>query len=253
MVSDVCIPEVQGLLFFINVSLGIVSHRFMAMPPASLVDTVPWDEAFAADPDIQKHRHLSRLKEVLHVDCGKLEQLLITAVLISFLTGDFNLSLFFIIGQLPTQSSHFGRSVEPLLTAVWDNLLDDHTFALHCCVELVLPAGPFMMIADRFVMESILMRRVMDAATRGVTMALDQVIEQFLGLWFGRSPCVAMENWLTRLAHHQNTRRKFGVRLRAVWNLHCGTLRTITPVNEDIGRQKVSGNQNGLAGSLNAF
>ena len=47
----------------------------------------------------------------------------------------------------------------------WDELRDDDIFALHCLLELVLPAGPFMLMADLFVMETFVVRRIMDVAS----------------------------------------------------------------------------------------
>ena len=217
------------------------------MPPMEVGAAFLPDDTACLDPDIRRQWHLQSLRDILQVDSAKLEKLLIIAVLITFLTEDLDLALLYLIGQRPAQSSHSASSLEEILTAMWDQLLDDDTFALHCLVELVLPAGPFMLIADRFAMESILVGRIMEAASRGVTMPLDQVIEQFLGLWLDRSSCEAMEVWLARLAHHQNTRRKFGVHLRSVWNLHWGSLRTITSVEEDTARRKATWIENGLA------
>ena len=136
-----------------------------------------------------------------------------------------------------------------MFSIVWDDLLDDETFALHCIVELLLPSGPLMLVADRFVMERILVGRILDAGGRGVVLPLDQVIEQFLSLWLARSSCGALEPWLTRLAYHENTRRKFGVHLRSVWNLHFGNLRSITSVDEVTAKQKVTVRQDGFVGS----
>ena len=216
------------------------------MPPAAGGAALLQAVTAHFDPDIRRQFHLHALRDVLQVDMAKLEQVLITAMLISFLTQDLDLALYYVIGQRPAQSWHPGISLEEIFTAVWDQLLDDETFTLHCLVELLLPAGPLMLIADRFVMESILVGRIMEASTRGVTMQLDQVIEQFLGLWLARSSCAPMETWLARLAHHQNTRRKFGVHLRSVWKLHWGSLRTITSVDEDTARHKATWTQNGI-------
>ena len=189
---------------------------------------------------------LQLLRAILHVSTDQLDEHLITAVLISFLAQDVNLALHYLNAKRPVQSPYASFSLEEVLVIVWDDLLEDDTFALHCLVELVLPAGPLMLKAERFVMESVLVRRIMDAGRRGVTMPLDQVIEQFLSLWLQRTSCHGMEAWLTRLAYHENTRRKFGVHLRSVWNLHWGSLRTITCVDPDIGQRKASGGQNGF-------
>ena len=46
--------------------------------------------------------------------------------------------------------------------------------------------------------------------------------------------------------HHENARRKFGVHLRSVWNLHYGSLRVMTVVDENLAAQKARRAENGL-------
>ena len=210
------------------------------MPPFGEGDALVRDITARLHPDIRRQYLLQSLRDMLHVDEAKLEKFLIVAVLITLFTDHMDLALLYLMAQRPAQSSHSAMSLEASFLAVWDQLLDDDTFALHCLVELVLPAGPLMLIADRFAMEHILVGRIMEAASRGVTMALDQVIEQFLGLWLSRTHCGPLEAWLTNLAHHQNIRRKFGVHLRSVWNLQWGSLRTITSVDQDTARHKAT-------------
>ena len=210
------------------------------MPPVAEGAGFVEEVTAGADPIIRRHCHLQCLGEILNVDLGKVEKFLITAVLISFLSGSVDLATLYLIAQRPARSSHPGQSVEQVLMAVWDELLDDDIFAVHCVLELVLPSGPLMLKAERFVMESILVRRILDACRLGVTMPLGQVIEQYLDLWLLRPSCHGSEPWLTRLAHHVNARRKFGVRLRSVWNLHWGSLRTITSVDEQQALQKAT-------------
>ena len=216
------------------------SDLCIEMPAAS-----PWDICAACVSagsleEFPRLWHLHVLGEVMQADPVTLERYLIVAVLIAVIASDFDLALLYLMGRRPVQSSQHGFCIEDCLSQAWDCLLEDQTFALHCVVELLLPAGPLYMIAERFVMESILVRRVVNAASRGVTMALDEVVDVFLGLWLARTSASGHEHWLTRLAHHENSRRKFGVHLRSVWNLHCGTLRTVTPVDEATARQKAS-------------
>ena len=48
------------------------------------------------------------LGEILNVDLGKVEKFLITAVLISFLSGSLDLATLYLIAQRPARSSHPG-------------------------------------------------------------------------------------------------------------------------------------------------
>lgn len=208
-----------------------------------------WHSRAPLDPDLQRYYHRGLLSEILHVDGATLENLLIVAFLIGLISQNVDLALHYILGRRPATSTHSAVSLTQIFSVVWDELLDDETFALHCVVELLLPAGPLLLVADRFVMESILVGRIFDAGCRGVVLPLDQVIEQFLSLWLARSSCGPLEAWLTRLAYHTNTRRKFGVHLRSVWNLHFGNLRSITSVDEVTAKQKATVWQHGFIGS----
>ena len=168
------------------------------MPPVAEGVGFMEDVTAGADPIFRRHCLLQCLGEILNVDLGKVDKFLITAVLISFLTRSLDLAILYLMAQRPARSSHPGQSVEQVVMAVWDDVLDDDIFALHCLLELVLPSGPLMLTAERFVMESILVRRILDACRLGVTMPLGQVIEQYLDLWLSRPSCHGSEPWPTR-------------------------------------------------------
>ena len=193
-----------------------------------------------AEHDRRLEQHLLLLQDMLHMGRMKLEHHLVTALLISFVSHDFNLALLYILTLRPSNSANSVHGVEGALTDAWEDIVNDGTFLLHCLLELLLTVSPCSGAADRFLMDSILVRRVMDAASRGVTMALGEVIDQYIGLWMSRAHIGSSEAWLTKLAYHQNTRRKFGVRLRATWNLHCGCLRSVTCVDETLAKQKAA-------------
>ena len=117
------------------------------------------------DPAIRRHCHLQSLADMLHLELARLEKHLIIVVLIRLLSEDLDLALIYFIGQRPSPSSHSYLFPEHDFVAAWDELLDDDIFALHCLLELVLPAGPFMLMADLFVMETFVVRRIMDVAS----------------------------------------------------------------------------------------
>ena len=67
------------------------------------------DQALASPaPRLRRHCHLQCLGEILNVDLGKVEKFLITAVLISFLSGSVDLATLYLIAQRPARSSHPG-------------------------------------------------------------------------------------------------------------------------------------------------
>ena len=96
---------------------------------------------------------------ILHVEAAKLEKLLITAVVLWLPSQDTDLALLYIVGHSPANSGHSAVSLAAVFAVVWDELLDDETFALHCVVELLLPDG-LMRTAHCFVMERILVGQI---------------------------------------------------------------------------------------------
>ena len=164
---------------------------------------------------------------------------LVTAALLQLMTGSFDLVLVYLLWRRSLQPRRTTGPFEGIVTHLWEHLFEDDLFCMRCCLELMSRSSAVRMSADRFAMESILVERIMQNARRGVIMTLDRVIEDFLGLWCQRSHIPDfIAPWIAKLAYHRNTRRKFGVRLRQVWNLQMGSLRTVTPTEPISGQVK---------------
>ena len=188
---------------------------------------------------LQRTQCLQELQQACGCSQHHLEHDLLVASLIQLMTGNFDLVLAYLLWKKSKQSSRTSSGIEDIIRSLWLHLFDDETFCMRCCVELLDGPSRVRAEADRFAMESIIVERIMQSARRGVAMPLGQVIDEFLGLWFRRTTISAvLELWIVRLAYHRNTRRKFGVRLRAVWQLHIGSLRTVTPTAPTLGREK---------------
>ena len=164
---------------------------------------------------------------------------LLVAAVLQLMTGSFDLVLVYLLWRRSLRPRHTQGPLEGIVTHVWEHLFEDDLFCMRCCMELMDRSSAVRMSADRFAMESILVERIMQSARRGVVMTLDRAIEEFLGLWCQRSYIPdGAASWIAKLAYHRNTRRKFGVRLRQIWNLQMGSLRLLTPTDPITGQVK---------------
>ena len=183
---------------------------------------------------------LSSLRVFFGVSQVHIDRFLVVAMLIFFMTDDFDVALHFLLTRSAHSPTAPSLTFEDAVREAWPLLLDDAAFAFTCALELCFPQGLLRLQAEQFIMEAILVACVLDASRRGLVLTLQAVIDEYLGLWMKRSVPDPFVPMLTRLTHHPNTRRKFGVRLRRTWNLHIGGLRTITCHDESVAQIKVS-------------
>ena len=196
------------------------------------------------DPDVQtfmdlRARAVRNLRVFFNCTDQTFERLLLVAMLIDILSGDFDVALHFLMTKSARPAPSTIATFEFTVRELWTRLLDDETFAMACALEICFSQGQCRLQAEIFIMEAILVGRIMDAARRGLVLPLQAVIDEYICLWTRRTVPEAYLPTLTRLSHHANTRRKFGVRLRTTWNLHFGGLRTFTCVDEQTAKQKV--------------
>ena len=187
----------------------------------------------------QRTAALSSLHGFFVASRVQIDRVLVVAMLIFFITDDFDVALHFLLTRslkIPTSAA---STFEDAVREVWPLLLDDNVFASMCALELCFGEGVLRLQADQFIMETILVGRILDATRRGLVLTLQAVIDEYMSLWMKRSVPASIVPMLLRLTHHYNTRRKFGVRLRRIWNLHLGCLRTITCHDESDARIKV--------------
>jgi hypothetical protein len=188
---------------------------------------------------LQRTAALSSLHGFFVASQAQLDRFLVVAMLIFFITDDFDVALHFLMTRSVKTPTSAAQTFENAVREVWPYLLDDNVFASTCALELLFAQGVLRLQADQFIMESILVGRILDATRRGLVLSLQAVIDEYMSLWMKRSVPAAIVPMLLRLTHHYNTRRKFGVRLRRIWNLHLGCLRTITCHDESDARIKV--------------
>ena len=201
-------------------------------------------DAALQNPEVQtlmnhRTRAVRNLRVFFTGTAQTLERFLLVAMLIDIISGDFDVALHFLITKRARPADSTTPTFESTVRELWSVLFDDDTFAMSCALELCFPQGPCRLQAEKHIMEAILVGRIMDASRRGLVLPLQAVIDEYIGLWTRRSVPDAYLPTLTRLSHHANARRKFGVRLRRTWNLHVGGLPTLTCVDEQTAKQKV--------------
>ena len=192
----------------------------------------------ANSPMNRRRRAVCCLRVFFTVTVQTFERFLVVAMLIYIISGDFDVALHFLMTKSARLASSPMATFEGTVRELWSVLFEDETFAMTCALELCFSQGSCRIQAEQFIMEVILVGRIMDASRRGLALPLQAVIDEYIGLWMKRSVPDTLVPVLTRLTYHANTRRKFGVRLRGTWNLHIGGLRTVTCHDEQTAKQK---------------
>ena len=75
-------------------------------------------------------------------------------------------------------------------------------------------ANPYRQLADRFLIDSMVVEYIVRKNGQGLTVDLAQTILVLLRLWSHRSRSQRVDRWLRKLVWHRNTRRHYGVWLR---------------------------------------
>ena len=80
--------------------------------------------------------------------------------------------------------------------------------------------------ADEFLVRSLVAEIISEQNSEGMTVPTDTAIEMYLRFWTHRPSSLRVQENLMKLTHHRNTRRKFGVLLRAEWMLQFSVIKS---------------------------
>lgn len=75
------------------------------------------------------------------------------------------------------------------------------------------------MVADQFLLHSMLMEFIVTQNRKGVALDLTSLIAKYIRLWTHRPIPDVIKRRLAKLVWHRGTRRRFGVNLRREWGL----------------------------------
>ena len=95
------------------------------------------------------------------------------------------------------------------------------------------------MLADCFLVESLLVEYIVGQNAKGLTVDLAQAIVKYLGLWSHRFCCPVLSQRLSRLVWNRGARKRFGRQLRLTWGLSIGALRQSRELAEGDIRRRV--------------
>jgi hypothetical protein len=83
----------------------------------------------------------------------------------------------------------------------------------------------FRIRADEFLVRSLVAEFISEQNRKGLTVPTDTAIEMYLRFWAHRPSSLQVQERLKKLTYHRNSRRKFGVLLRAEWMLQFSVIK----------------------------
>lgn len=120
----------------------------------------------------------------------------------------------------------YDLTVQSDVALLMASYLDDDSMVADVTTALASIDDKRRIVADAFLMHTLLVEHVIMQNRKGVVLDLDQVITLYIRLWACRPMALAVERRLSRLVWNRNDRRRFGVNLRREWALTFSTFRT---------------------------
>ena len=106
---------------------------------------MPADELTAVEPlvhggaDSSAYHRIWRLKRLQHAfgySLLHMENDLLIASIIEFMSNDFALALAYLSWKKSLQTERIGGAIEDMVRSLWEYLFDDTTFCMRCVLEL---------------------------------------------------------------------------------------------------------------------
>ena len=101
-------------------------------------------------------------------------------------------------------------------------------------------------VADMFLMHSLLLEYVMKQNAKGIAVDLTQGISQFIRLWSHRPMATQVQSRLAQMVWSRSARRRFGVCFRREWNLCFNSFQESRELSETDIRTRVRNKSRGL-------
>ncbi len=165
---------------------------------------------------------------------------LITAVLICALSGDASLAEYFLI-SVARRTGNRHQSVHiPLLSLEFmEELLSNQRIKRAVSRAYHDLSNRYRLVADKFLMNSLLADYVIQQNLKGVVITADTAIVQYLKLWSLRDVAEKTRSWLLKLTHNVRARKRFGQQFRKEWALQFGVLKVKKALDANATRRKV--------------
>ena len=104
--------------------------------------------------------------------------------------------------------------------------LEDEVVRAQVLLALASLDNKYRIIADTFLIHSLLVEHVMRQNRKGLVLDLEEAIGTYIRLWACRPVAEEVERRLSRLVWDRLARRRFGVNLRREWMLAVSTFRS---------------------------
>ena len=116
---------------------------------------------------------------------------------------------------------------------------NEEQIAVAVCSTLLSLSDGSRILADKFLMSSMLAEFVLQKNRLGIAVSLSSLVEKYLRLWSFRSTAPKVDAWLTKLTHCANARKKFGLHFRQTWAFRYHSLKLCKPLSQQDTNRKV--------------
>ena len=114
-------------------------------------------------------------------------------------------------------------SAAPTAALLLASYLEDAAIAAQVLLALGSLDNKHRIVADTFLIQSLLVEHVVEQNRRGIALDLEEAIGKYIRLWACRPMSQEVERRLALLVWNRNARRRFGVDLRREWCLAVST------------------------------
>ena len=178
------------------------------------------------------HELSDTVLDVHHIGKRPRRQDCVVAVLIWLLSKSLPLTDAYLRSWSSCPRPHLAeeQSQETLILQLSSWLLTHPECVLHALGNV---EDIFRIRADEFLVRSLVAEFISEQNSKGLTVPTDTAIEMYLRFWAHRPCSLQVQENLRKLTHHRNSRRKFGVLLRAEWMLQFSVIKSARDLELD--------------------
>ena len=151
-------------------------------------------------------------------------QVRVVAVVIWILSRKPNLGLCYVMSRRKRYDlGDFDVNVPVTAALLMASYMDDEVVQEQALLALGSLDNTHRLVADTFLIHSLLVEHVVRQNRIGVVVCLEEAICKYIRLWACRPMSSVIERRLALLVWNRNARRRFGVNLRLEWSLTVST------------------------------
>ena len=151
----------------------------------------------------------------------------VVAVVIWMLSKRADLGLCYVLSrQQRYDLGGLDVSVPAMVALLMASYLDEEEVQAQVLLALGALDNKHRVVADTFLMHSLLVEYMVQQSKKGIVIDLEQAIGKYIRLWACRPVAQVVERRLALLVWNRNARRRFGVNLRREWCLTVSAFRS---------------------------